>query len=113
VPVDGSHWLSMREVLDSLRHKGHEIVVAEPEINRHIKPSENFVMKMYPIPFTKEEVDRSIHYFSQEVFEEGSFLERFLKVYQSMKSISAITLSACAQILYNKELVRYLEESKF
>ncbi|KAK4817712.1 hypothetical protein QYF61_026402 [Mycteria americana] len=113
VPVDGSCWLSMWEVLDGLRQRGHEIVVVAPEINIHIKPSENFVMKMYPIPFTKEEVGRSIHSFSREVFEEGSFLERFLKVYQSMKSISAITLSACAHLLYNKELVRYLEESKF
>ncbi|NXV39759.1 UD11 glucuronosyltransferase, partial [Rissa tridactyla] len=86
--VDGSHWLSMREVLDSLREKGHEIVVVASEINVHIKPSENFVMKMYPTPFTKEEVDASIHSFSREVFEEGSFLERFLKIYQGMKKVS-------------------------
>ncbi|KAM6260715.1 LOW QUALITY PROTEIN: UDP-glucuronosyltransferase 1A6-like [Spheniscus humboldti] len=111
VPVDGSHWLSMREVLDGLRQKGREIVIiALPEINIHIKP-ENFIMKMYPIPFTKEEVDGSIHSFSREIFEEGSFLERFL--IQRLKSTSAITLSACAHLLYNKELVRYLEESKF
>ncbi|NXQ87372.1 UD16 glucuronosyltransferase, partial [Nyctibius grandis] len=57
VPVDGSHWLSMREVLDSLRQKGHEIVVVAPEINLHIKPTKNFVMKMYPVPFTQEELD--------------------------------------------------------
>ncbi|NWX79184.1 UD11 glucuronosyltransferase, partial [Alca torda] len=113
VPVDGSRWLSMREVLDSLKEKGHEIVVVAPEINVLIKPSENFIMKMYPTPFTKEEVDANIHSFSREVFEEGSFLERFLKVYQRLKSLSAISLSTCAHLLYNKELVRYLEESKF
>ncbi|NWX40537.1 UD11 glucuronosyltransferase, partial [Steatornis caripensis] len=113
VPVDGSRWLSMQEVLDGLRQKGHEIVVVVPEINVHIKPSENFTTKMYPIPFTKEEVDENIHSFSRDVFEEGSFLERFLKVYQRLKSISATTLSTCAHFLYNKELVRYLEESKF
>ncbi|NXG85803.1 UD11 glucuronosyltransferase, partial [Stercorarius parasiticus] len=113
VPVDGSRWLSMREVLDGLKEKGHEIVVVAPEINVHIKPSENFVMKMYPTPFTKEELYASIHSFSREVFEEGSFLERFLKVYQRLKSLSAISLSTCAHLLYNKELVRYLEENKF
>ncbi|NXK01263.1 UD11 glucuronosyltransferase, partial [Corythaixoides concolor] len=113
VPVDGSRWLSMREVLDGLRQKGHEIVVVAPEITIHIKPSENFIMKTYPIPFTKEEVDGSVHSFSRDVFEEGSFLERFLKVYWRLKGISAMTLSTCAHLLYNKELVRYLEESKF
>ncbi|NXF36344.1 UD11 glucuronosyltransferase, partial [Nyctibius bracteatus] len=113
VPVDGSRWLSMQEVLDGLKQKGHEIVIVAPEINIHIKPSENYIMKTYPIPFTKEEVDGSIHSFSRDVFEEGSFLERFLKVYQRLKIISAMTLSTCTQLLYNKELVRYLEESKF
>ncbi|NXL53473.1 UD11 glucuronosyltransferase, partial [Podilymbus podiceps] len=113
VPVDGSRWLSMREVLDHLRQKGHEIVVVAPEINIQIKPSENFIMKMYPIPFTKEELDEDIHSFSRDVFEEGSFLERFLKVFRRLKSISANNLSVCAHLLYNKELVRYLEESKF
>ncbi|NXV41794.1 UD11 glucuronosyltransferase, partial [Uria aalge] len=107
VPVDGSRWLSMREVLDGLKERGHEIVVVAPEINVLIKPSENFIMKMYPTPFTKEEVDAHIHSFSREVFEEGSFLERFLKVYQRLKSLSAISLSTCAHLLYNKELVRY------
>ncbi|NXR16340.1 UD11 glucuronosyltransferase, partial [Semnornis frantzii] len=55
VPVDGSHWLSMREVLDKLSQKGHEVVVVAPEISLHIKPTKNLIMKMYPVPFTQEE----------------------------------------------------------
>ncbi|NWT92343.1 UD11 glucuronosyltransferase, partial [Urocynchramus pylzowi] len=58
VPVDGSHWLSMREVLDMLQQKGHEVVVVAPEVSLHIKPSKTFVMKMYPVPFTQEEMDK-------------------------------------------------------
>ncbi|KAM6396576.1 UDP-glucuronosyltransferase 1A1-like isoform 3-T3 [Pluvialis apricaria] len=113
VPVDGSHWLSMREVLDGLRQKGHEIVVVAPEISLHIKPTKNFVMKMYPVPFTQEEMDGNFQGLLQDVLEEGSFLERFLKVYQSMKKISGLAISSCAHLLRNKELVGYLEESKF
>ncbi|NWV77018.1 UD19 glucuronosyltransferase, partial [Dasyornis broadbenti] len=56
VPVDGSHWLSMREVLDVLRQRGHEVVVLAPEISLRIKPSPNFVMKRYSVPYTKEEL---------------------------------------------------------
>ncbi|XP_009884113.1 PREDICTED: UDP-glucuronosyltransferase 1-1-like isoform X1 [Charadrius vociferus] len=113
VPVDGSHWLSMREVLDSLRQKGHEIVVVAPEISLYIKPTKNFAMKMYPVPFTQEEMDGNFQAFLQDVLEEGSFLERFLKVYRSMKKVSDLAISSCAHLLHNKELVRYLEESKF
>ncbi|KFW04506.1 UDP-glucuronosyltransferase 1-1 [Eurypyga helias] len=111
VPVDGSHWLSMREVLDGLRQKGHEIVVVAPEISWYIKPAKSFVMKMYPVPFTQEELDRTFWRTSQDVFEEGSFLARFLKTYEGVKKTSAMFLSTCTHLLYNKELVRYLEES--
>ncbi|NWQ87525.1 UD11 glucuronosyltransferase, partial [Burhinus bistriatus] len=113
VPVDGSHWLSMREVLDSLREKGHEIVVVAPEISLYIKPTKNFVMKMYPVPFTQEEMDRTFWRTSQDIFEEGSFLERIVKTYEGVKNTSAMFLSTCTHLLYNKELLRYLEESKF
>ncbi|NWW99270.1 UD11 glucuronosyltransferase, partial [Caloenas nicobarica] len=113
VPVDGSHWLSMREALDALKQKGHEIVIVAPEITLHIKPTKNFTMKMYPVPFTQEEMDGNFETFLQKVFEEGSFLERFLKIYQSMKRVSDIALSSCSHLLHNKELVRYLEESQF
>ncbi|XP_054236904.1 UDP-glucuronosyltransferase 1A1-like [Indicator indicator] len=113
VPVDGSHWLSMRELLDTLSQKGHEIVVVAPEINLYIKPAKNLIMKMYPVPFTKEELDYAYWKTSQHVFEEGPFLERFLKKYEHAKNISAMFLSTCTYLLYNKELVRYLKESKF
>ncbi|NXX86819.1 UD11 glucuronosyltransferase, partial [Urocolius indicus] len=113
VPVDGSHWLSMREVLDSLRQKGHEIVVVAPEVSLRIKPTKNLVMKTYPVPFTQEELDHAFWRTGQIVFEEGPFLERFSKTYEQVKNISAIYLSTCTYLLYNKELVRYLEESKF
>ncbi|XP_048165668.1 UDP-glucuronosyltransferase 1A1-like isoform X2 [Corvus hawaiiensis] len=113
VPVDGSHWLSMREVLDLLRQKGHEVVVVAPEVTMHIKPSENFVMKMYSVPYTQEEMEKDFKVFLQTSFEEGSFLERFLKVYEHMKRLSNMAAASCQHLLQNKELMRYLEESKF
>ncbi|NXB02887.1 UD11 glucuronosyltransferase, partial [Cnemophilus loriae] len=58
VPVDGSHWLSMREVLDMLQQKGHEVVVVAPDVSLHIKPSKNLMMKMYSVPYTHEEMEK-------------------------------------------------------
>ncbi|NXI83547.1 UD11 glucuronosyltransferase, partial [Rhipidura dahli] len=113
VPVDGSHWLSMREVLDMLQKKGHEVVVVAPEVNLHIKPSKNFVMKMYSLPYTQEEMEKDFKAFLHTSFVEGSSLERFLKVYEGMKKLSNMSAVCCQHLLQNKELIRYLEESKF
>ncbi|NWW34724.1 UD11 glucuronosyltransferase, partial [Panurus biarmicus] len=113
VPVDGSHWLSMREVLDMLQKRGHEVVVVAPEVTLHIKPSKNIVMKTYPVPFTQEEMDEVPQGLIQDVFEEGSFLERVFRLYQRAKKNSALFLATCTYLIHNKELIRYLEESKF
>ncbi|NWX21009.1 UD11 glucuronosyltransferase, partial [Aegotheles bennettii] len=113
VPVDGSHWLSMREVLNILKQKGHEIVVVAPEIGMQIKPSENYVMKLHPVRLTQEEMDKNFEALLQELFEEGSFLERFRKIFQHMQRLSDMSVSNCEDLLHNKELVGYLEESNF
>ncbi|NXE44088.1 UD11 glucuronosyltransferase, partial [Ptilorrhoa leucosticta] len=113
VPVDGSHWLSMREVLDILKQKGHEVVVVAPEVTLHIKPSKNFVMKMYSVPYTQEELKKEFQGFFHFKFEEGSFLERLVKAYQGIKRIPNVGVTSCEHLLQNKELMRYLEESKF
>ncbi|NXH07195.1 UD11 glucuronosyltransferase, partial [Loxia leucoptera] len=113
VPVDGSHWLSMREVVDMLRQKGHEVIVVAPEVTLHIKPSKNIVMKMYPVPFTKEVLEKAFQAFFHISFEEGWILKRLLKVHQGVKALTDCWVTSCAQLLQNKELIRYLEESKF
>ncbi|NXR18647.1 UD11 glucuronosyltransferase, partial [Cinclus mexicanus] len=111
--VDGSPWLSVQEVLESLRQKGHEVVVVAPEVSLHIKPSKNFVMKMYSVPYTKEEFEKGMKAYFHVSFEEGSFFERFFKVFESTKKITNFGVSSCEHLLQNKELIRYLEESKF
>ncbi|NXY12319.1 UD11 glucuronosyltransferase, partial [Pteruthius melanotis] len=113
VPVDGSHWLSMREVLDVLGQRGHEVVVVAPEVSLYIKPSKNVVMKMYPVPFTQEELEEDLQGMIKDVFAGGPFLERVFKLYQRAKKNSAVFLATCAHLLHNTELMRYLEETKF
>ncbi|NWR06391.1 UD11 glucuronosyltransferase, partial [Paradoxornis webbianus] len=113
VPMDGSHWLSMREVVDPLRQRGHEVVVVAPEVSLHIKPSENFVMKMYSVPYTQEEMEKDFKAFFQVSFEEGHFFEKIFKVIEGVKKVSQFWVSSCEQLLQNKELIRYLEENKF
>ncbi|NXQ26110.1 UD11 glucuronosyltransferase, partial [Alaudala cheleensis] len=113
VPMDGSHWLSMREVVDILRQRGHEVVVVATEVSLQIKPSKNFVMKMYSVPYTQEEMEKDFKAFLQVSFEEGSFFERFLKLFEGMKRLTSFGISNCEYLLQNQDLIRYLEESKF
>ncbi|XP_032920568.1 UDP-glucuronosyltransferase 1A1-like [Catharus ustulatus] len=113
LPADGSHWLSMREVVDMLQQKGHEVVVVAPEVTMRIKTSKSFVMKVYSVPYTEEDLKKEFQAFFHFSFEQGSFLERFVKAYQGIKRITNFGVTSCGHLLQNKELIRYLEESKF
>lgn len=114
VPMDGSHWLSMQPVLNQLKQNGHELVIVAPEVNVHIKASdETYTWKTYPVPFTKQEMEEHFKDFTNGVFEDLPFITMFLTTYQRMKKTSALFMSSCVHLLYNKELMTYLEQSKF
>ncbi|NWU72604.1 UD11 glucuronosyltransferase, partial [Pterocles burchelli] len=54
IPMEGSHWLSMKEVLAELSKRGHKIVVITPDAKLLIDSSEIYEMKTYPVPVTKK-----------------------------------------------------------
>ncbi|KAH0621724.1 hypothetical protein JD844_023331 [Phrynosoma platyrhinos] len=114
IPMDGSHWLSMKPVLKQLRQNGHEMLIVAPEINVHIKPSEDiYSLKTYPVPFTYQEMDENIRAFGNQVFEDLPFLVMVARTIERLKKTSAFFLAGCTHLLNNQELMRYLEQSKF
>lgn len=114
VPVDGSHWLSMQPVLQQLKQNGHETVVVAPEISTHIKPSDDlYTMKTYPVPFTEEELKERFRDSIYGMFEEVPFLVRFVRTYNRLQNTTTLFFSTCTSLLYNRELMKYLEQSKF
>ncbi|NXE15276.1 UD11 glucuronosyltransferase, partial [Lophotis ruficrista] len=109
VPIDGSHWLSMHPVVERLRQRGHEIVVVAPEINLRINSSVHYTVKTYPVAYTKEYVEAEFKKMGYRSFTPQPFLEKFSK----MANITAMFFDSCKRLLSKKELIKYLEESKF
>uniref|UniRef100_A0A8B9NT01 glucuronosyltransferase n=1 Tax=Apteryx owenii TaxID=8824 RepID=A0A8B9NT01_APTOW len=113
IPMEGSHWLSMKAVLAELSRRGHEIIVIAPESRMLIDSSAMYMLKMYPVPFKKEELQELMHSFALDTFSEKPFLFRFLNTWENFRKSSAIFKATCESLLYNKEVMKYIEESKF
>lgn len=113
VPMDGSHWLSMRLLLGAFSQKEHEIVVVAPEVNLNVKASEYYTLKTYPVPFTREELGARMHSFANDLFERRPFLRRITALYEKVQVISDLYSSSCSSLLHNKDLMQYLEGSIF
>ncbi|NXC22156.1 UD11 glucuronosyltransferase, partial [Corythaeola cristata] len=113
IPMEGSHWLSMKEVLTELSKRGHEIVVIAPDSNMLRDSSGKHELKTYPTSFKKEEMEELMHSFSATCFSEEPFLTRFLNTWNQFQKSSSIFQASCSSLLYNKEMMKYIEESKF
>ncbi|XP_068400293.1 UDP-glucuronosyltransferase 1A3-like isoform X4 [Eschrichtius robustus] len=113
VPMEGSHWLSMREAVRELHARGHQAVVLSPEVNMHIKAEDFFIMKTYAIPYTQDEFDYIMTGKIHLLFERTHFLTLFLETMASLKNVSLVFQRSCEELLYNKDLIRHLNASSF
>ncbi|XP_069790298.1 UDP-glucuronosyltransferase 1A1-like [Narcine bancroftii] len=113
VPVDGSHWLSMRTIVEELHGRGHQVVVAYPENSLTIKASHHYTSKTYFIPFSKDKVDQIHRNLVLMAFFNGTFYERVMDTLQHINNYRQFVLSHCEHLLFNTELMRELAEEKF
>ena len=112
-PMDGSPWLSMREVVRELHARGHQAVVVAPEVNMHIKAEEFFTTKTYGIRYTQEKLDSLMKTQVHLVFEKVHWVTLFLKSMASLKNASLLFERSCEGLLYNKDLIRHLNATSF
>ncbi|XP_049568766.1 UDP-glucuronosyltransferase 1A3 isoform X2 [Orcinus orca] len=113
VPMEGSHWLSMREAVRELHARGHEAVVLSPEVNMHIKAEDFFTMRTYAVPYTQDEFDYIVTGKTHLFFERIHFLTLFLETVASLKNVSLVFQRSCEELLYNRDLIRHLNASSF
>ncbi|CAD7686764.1 unnamed protein product [Nyctereutes procyonoides] len=64
VPMDGSHWFTMRLVVEQLIQRGHEVVLIIPEVSWQLGKSSNFTVKIYSTTYNLEELNQMFKTFS-------------------------------------------------
>ncbi|EGV91482.1 UDP-glucuronosyltransferase 1-5 [Cricetulus griseus] len=113
IPVEGSHWLSMRDVLTELHARGHQIMVVAPEVSIYIKKEDFFTLKTYAVPYTNQGYKRTITHNFNLVFETRNYVKTFFKLSEVLKNISTTVLKSCRNLLHNETLLRHLNSSSF
>ncbi|NXF84152.1 UD16 glucuronosyltransferase, partial [Sclerurus mexicanus] len=115
IPQDGSHWLSMRPVVEKLQQKGHEVVVVVPSTSLYMTTKEpsNYTVKVYPIPYPEEYLGEMLQAYTDAHFVEQSVWNMIITSYQSTVELSQVFFMNCQSLLHNEELLGYLRGSKF
>lgn len=91
IPMEGSHWLSMKEVLAELSKRGHEVVVIAPDSKTLIDSSGIYELKTYPVPFKKEVMEELMRSLSANCFSKEPFLMRFLNTWHNFRKLCHVS----------------------
>ncbi|XP_009236526.1 UDP-glucuronosyltransferase 1-6 isoform X3 [Pongo pygmaeus] len=113
VPQDGSHWLSMKDIVEVLSDRGHDIVVVVPEVNLLLKESKYYTRKIYPVPYDQEELKNRYQSFGNNHFAERSFLTAPQTEYRNNMIVISLYFINCQSLLQDRDTLNFFKESKF
>nr|XP_056712111.1 UDP-glucuronosyltransferase 1-6-like isoform X3 [Euleptes europaea] len=102
----------MRLVLEQLHQRGHKIVVIAPDVRLKIKPSIHYTLKTFAVPYGEEYIKEEVRKFGQKAFSQH-FLAEMTEMIATTRNITTLFFNTCKQLLYNKEIIAYLEENQF
>ncbi|XP_074767089.1 UDP-glucuronosyltransferase 1A7-like [Athene noctua] len=103
VPMVGSHWLSMQQVVEKLAKRGHEVVVIIPEVTWQMKTTQAYTVKTYPVSYTLEDLNNVFHEYVTTHLKDLPFPLNTLAMYNS----------SCKDLFSSKETLQYLNQSSF
>ncbi|XP_044158736.1 UDP-glucuronosyltransferase 1A1-like isoform X7 [Bufo gargarizans] len=113
VPQEGSHWLSMRNIVQKLYERGHQILLVVPEPSFHLKDVDNYTIRTYNVPFHKEFMELQLKAATEQAFVEIPFFKKVATLYKGVSNATVWIQTACRYLLQNSTIIQDLEEAMF
>ncbi|XP_034549108.1 UDP-glucuronosyltransferase-like [Notolabrus celidotus] len=113
VPVDGSHWLSMKILVKELNQRGHEVLVLVPDSSLLIHSSESFKTEVYPVSFTKADLDNRFDQLRDGLFLKAPQITDVFVNVQRLINFTSLQCEGCESLLHNKPLMSRLRGGGF
>ncbi|KAI4572337.1 hypothetical protein MJT46_005405 [Ovis ammon polii x Ovis aries] len=116
-PVEFSHWMNMKTILEELVTKGHEVTVlisSASTIPNSSKPS-TMTFETFPTTLTKSDYENFMERLLEELtyVAKDSFWSYLATVKRSFWEFFDTALSMCKDAVSNKKLMTKLQESRF
>uniref|UniRef100_A0A8D1AJW9 UDP-glucuronosyltransferase n=1 Tax=Sus scrofa TaxID=9823 RepID=A0A8D1AJW9_PIG len=118
-PMEGSHWLNIKIIIDELIKKEHNVTVLVASGALFITPTSNPSLKfeIYQVPFGKERIEGVIKNFVLTWMENRPSPLTIWRFYQEMakviKDFHMMSREICDGVLKNQKLMEKLKRNKF
>ncbi|XP_027694983.1 UDP-glucuronosyltransferase 1-7-like [Vombatus ursinus] len=112
LPMDGSHWLSMRVVVEELHQRGHELVIITPEVSWRLAKSAPYTVKTYKPFYSLEDYNQMFKRFSDNQWD--NINKGLLSLMNpNITLFFEYVFSNCKSLFKNTELLQYIKENAF
>ncbi|XP_008592835.1 PREDICTED: UDP-glucuronosyltransferase 2A1-like [Galeopterus variegatus] len=118
-PMEGSHWLNIKIIIDELIEKEHNVTVLVASGALFITPTSNssLTFEMYKVSFGKERIEGVIRNFVLTWLENGPSPSTIWRFYQEMaiviEDFHMVSREICDGVLENQKLMEKLKKRKF
>lgn len=112
VPVDGSHWLSMKILVKELMTRGHDVVVLVPASSMLIKGSDSFRTVIFKVPYTKEDLVEKLNEFRTGTFKPPEISDLISNV-NRLINFTSLQATGCESLLQDRTLMDQLRGEGF
>ncbi|KAI1900170.1 hypothetical protein AGOR_G00047250 [Albula goreensis] len=116
--TEGSHWINLKTVLETLTDRGHEVTVLVQNASIFLAPSgpSRFTHEFFNVSISLEEVyevmDKFL-YFSLYELDRLSYLEINFKLYRLIQEDLRMQIQICNGLLRNEPLIEKLKGRRF
>ncbi|XP_047655090.1 UDP-glucuronosyltransferase 2B18-like isoform X1 [Phacochoerus africanus] len=116
-PLEYSHWMNMKTILDELVTRGHEVTVLVSPAAILVDPNKSPTIKFesFPASVTKDDFENVLKRFLDlwTNMAKDSFWTYFSTVESLFWELSDITMQICKEAVSNNKLMTKLQKSKF
>eukprot|EP00063_Salmo_salar_P044956 XP_014019791.1 PREDICTED: UDP-glucuronosyltransferase-like [Salmo salar] len=113
MPVDGSHWLSMKLLVKELAARGHEMIVLVPDTSILIQGSDYYRTETFRVPYSKAQVDENVNKLKDAAFLKApDIMDIFVNV-QHLVHFTTMQMNGCEGLLYDEPLMQRLRGEGF
>uniref|UniRef100_A0A8C8GFV0 glucuronosyltransferase n=1 Tax=Oncorhynchus tshawytscha TaxID=74940 RepID=A0A8C8GFV0_ONCTS len=113
MPVDGSHWLSMKLLVKELAARGHEMVVLVPDTSILIQGSDYYRTETFRVPYSKAQLDENVNKLKDAAFLKApDVMDIFVNV-QHLVHFTTMQMKGCEGLLYDEPLMKRLRGERF
>ncbi|KAM4558335.1 UDP-glucuronosyltransferase-like [Odontesthes bonariensis] len=113
MPVDGSHWLSMKILVKELIRRGHDVTVLVPESSLLIQGSDGYKTEIYKVPYTQAELDENFNKLRDGVFIKAPGIQDLFVNVQRLVNFTSLQVIGCEGLLDSDSLMSQLRGEGF